>query len=238
MAIPPCSASCCLQGLPCLLTGDTPFPPQIRDISRLSAEERIDFLTRMSPPPPDARTLAYAAGALLAAAVVYLLLRRWRRIRPPEALYHAVLQVLFVASLLWFGTFMVKGVILSLFKPPFSFTREAYPFVRPSAMERFLHDVCAKVPENAGVMLLNCRDPIQTSMSNYFLFPRRVIFTRHSVISIPDPRAFLDEETVKALRARGVDWLLDLDPRSLARGPGVALIPLPRTERSRERDTR
>lgn len=223
-------ASITFQFLPALPSHPVRTVPQARNPQRLTSKERIGYLTRRSPRPPDGRTAAYAAGALLAAGVILVLL--CRRKGGAGALPRPFLpHLLVLASVCWFGFFLVKGLAVPLFQPPRSFTREPYPFAPPAKLERFLRRLQERLPEDAGVMLINCGEPRQADMVNYFLYPRRVIFKRASGVPIPDPEAFLTDANRALLERLGADWLLNLDTAVMDRDPEAALIPLARSGR-------
>jgi hypothetical protein len=191
------------------------------DLHLQKTEERIGFLTRRSPENPDLETLLYALAALVAALILVWI---WNRRRKAKGFgYPALLVSLVVASFLGGGTFLVMNLGPQLFEPAKSFTREPSAWEPPSDFESFLRAVNQQVPEEAGVMLINCRVPRTGNLVNYFLYPRRVIFTRQSMLPVERVEEYLTPDIRRYLKSLGSAWLLDLSPGALNGGIETAL---------------
>lgn len=193
----------------------------------LNPDDRVGFLTRRSPKPPDAETLILASVAL---AIAFLLVGAWKLRRKEKGWsFRTFLGALAVASFLGTGVFCTTDLIPRLSEKPATFTKEPLGEARPGSFERFVRDLDCRIPEGDGVMLINCNpmSPREADTINYFLYPRRVIFRRQSLAPVKNPADLLDETVIEFLRAEGAKWLLDLRPEKVAEGAASALIPLP-----------
>lgn len=195
-------------------------------------DERVDFLTRQSPKPPDWETLLYAFAAFFIALV---LISAWKlRKKERELNYRTLFAALAVASFIGAGLFLVNDLVPHLSEEHPSFTREPFGEVKPASFEAFVRELDRRIPEGDGLMLINCdpRSNRRADTINYFLYPRRVIFRRQSLLPVEDPAAFLNGDILDFIRSEGAAWLLDMRPEKIKAGAGAALIPLPSKEAS------
>jgi hypothetical protein len=176
------------------------------------------------PPSPDGGTLLFAT-VLLVAAVGSLW--TWRRLRGAQDFgWRELLQGMVIASLLSSAVFWVTDVLPRLTERTLDFSREADPSGARHPFIGFLEEVDRTLPEDAGVVLVNCQSGQMSDRANYILYPRRVVVRPLSMAPMGDPRRQLSALRVSEIRAAGGDWILDLDPEVWPQGAAGALIPL------------
>jgi hypothetical protein len=195
-----------------------------KPLGALSDEEKLAYLTRFSPETPTWETLYYALVAIAAALVLMWFARR--KMAATGFYYRRFVQVLLVASMLWGGVFLFTDLVKQLFEPPLSQAREIAGRGDHTPFDTVLEQVRYSLPDEAGVLLINCESPRQAEWTKYFLYPRRVVIEDYSIAHIDDPKTFLTQDAIDFVRSRGAEWVLDCRAAASKTGMNGALISL------------
>ncbi|MHC4946548.1 MAG: hypothetical protein ACYTG7_26365, partial [Planctomycetota bacterium] len=195
-----------------------------KPLGALSDEEKLAYLTRFSPETPSLETLYYALAAV-AVALIFMWLCR-KKLVATGFYYRRFVQILVLASLLWGGAFLAKDLVKQLFQPPLSQAREIFKADERTPFDITLELVRQSLPDQKGVLLINCESPRQAEWAKYFLYPRRVVIEDYSLAPIEDPEAFMTSEAIAFLKSHGVEWVLDCRAAASKTGIEDALISL------------
>jgi len=208
------------------------FLIQEKNIITSNSEERVGFLTRQSPKPPDTNTLIIALSSLAVAILIYVVVQKVKKRRISIG-FKPLVIALTTASFLWFAYFLFAGMGATLFSKSNTITREEsyWPTERGKEdLESALREMDRFLPKRCGIMLVNCTSPSQVRLAetiNYFLYPRKIVYKRQSSFRIEDPKKAFTPEILAYLETIGVSWLLDLDKMTRKPDLKTTLIPVP-----------
>ncbi|MFH2000297.1 MAG: hypothetical protein ABIK28_11490 [Planctomycetota bacterium] len=220
--------SACLSG--CLMPLLASLAQQDSAIPDMTKEEQLSYLTRLSPQAPDLETLLWALATLVAALVVVCV---WNCCVTKKSLtIRTLAAVPVLASFLWFAVFLVTDLFSHLSAQALSSAVEPCKAARSLHYDKILLEIRERLPEETGIVLINCRVPRQVEWSKYLLYPREIMIRDYSLLTLEDPRIFLTPETCALLASEGVDWILDCAPDRMEKGADAVLIPVrpPRKE--------